>query len=114
MLPDGSLFGEGVKTRLKEHADGGVQPPIPSSACPIQRVQTVCQSIGTNLLFFEKGDADASDIVVLGAPRAGPGQKAYNDDQADPLQEHLARLHRLVGRAEAQGPHVKTDAGMEA
>ena len=27
VLPDGSLFGEGVKTRLKEHADGGMQPP---------------------------------------------------------------------------------------
>ena len=40
VLPDGSLFGEGVKTRLKEAADGGVQPPHHRPAAE-QRLQAV-------------------------------------------------------------------------
>jgi len=53
VLPDGSLFGEGVKTRLKEHlleeCDLHTIVRLPNS------VFKPYASIGTNLLFFEKG-----------------------------------------------------------
>jgi type I restriction enzyme M protein len=53
VLPDGSLFGEGVKTRLKEHL---------MEECNLHTIVRLPNSvfrpyasIGTNLLFFEKG-----------------------------------------------------------
>src|SRR5205823_5842107 len=53
-LPDGSLFGEGVKTRLKEHL---------MEECNLHTIVRLPNSvfkpyasIGTNLLFFEKGE----------------------------------------------------------
>ncbi len=56
VLPDGSLFGEGVKTRLKEHL---------MEECNLHTIVRLPNSvfkpyasIGTNLLFFEKGIAD--------------------------------------------------------
>ena len=54
ILPDGSLFGEGVKTRLKEHlireCNLHTIVRLPNS------VFRPYASIGTNLLFFEKGE----------------------------------------------------------
>ena len=54
VLPDGSLFGEGVKTRLKQHL---------MEECNLHTIVRLPNSvfrpyaaIGTNLLFFEKGD----------------------------------------------------------
>ena len=54
VLPDGSLFGEGVKTRLKEHL---------MEECHLHTIVRLPNSvfrpyasIGTNLLFFEKGE----------------------------------------------------------
>ena len=59
VLPDGSLFGEGVKTRLKEHlmeeCNLHTIVRLPNSRLPPYA------SIGTNLLFFEKG-APTQDI----------------------------------------------------
>src|SRR3954469_2915230 len=53
VLPDGTLFGEGVKTRLKEHlleeCNLHTIVRLPNS------VFKPYASIGTNLLFFEKG-----------------------------------------------------------
>jgi len=53
VLPDGSLFGEGVKARLKEHL---------MEECNLHTIVRLPNSvfkpyasIGTNLLFFEKG-----------------------------------------------------------
>ncbi len=55
VLPDGSLFGEGVKTRLKEclmkECNLHTIVRMPNS------VFRPYASIGTNLLFFEKGEA---------------------------------------------------------
>ena len=55
VLPDGTLFGEGVKTRLKEHL---------MEECNLHTIVRLPNSvfkpyasIGTNLLFFEKGEA---------------------------------------------------------
>lgn len=54
VLPDGSLFGEGVKTRLEEHL---------REECNLHTIVRLPNSvfkphasIGTNLLFFEKGE----------------------------------------------------------
>ena len=54
VLPDGSMFGEGVKTRLKEHL---------MEECNLHTIVRLPNSvfrpyasIGTNLLFFEKGE----------------------------------------------------------
>ncbi len=55
VLPDGTLFGEGVKTRLKQHlleeCNLHTIVRLPNS------VFKPYASIGTNLLFFEKGEA---------------------------------------------------------
>ena len=70
VLPDGSLFGEGVKTRLKEHL---------MEECNLHTIVRLPNSvfrpyasIGTNLLFFEKGEptGDIWFYEHLGYPRA--------------------------------------------
>ncbi len=80
VLPDGSLFGEGVKTRLKEHL---------MEECNLHTIVRLPNSvfkpyasIGTNLLFFEKGDADQGNLV-LRAPRSR-WPESLLDDQAHP------------------------------
>jgi type I restriction enzyme M protein len=74
VLPDGSLFGEGVKTRLKEHllAECNLHTIVrlPNS------VFKPYASIGTNLLFFEKGES-TKDIWFY-EHKVPEGQKAYS------------------------------------
>jgi type I restriction enzyme M protein len=74
VLPDGSLFGEGVKTRLKEHlleeCNLHTIVRLPNS------VFKPYASIGTNLLFFEKGEP-TKDIWFY-EHRVPDGQKAYS------------------------------------
>ena len=98
VLPDGSLFGEGVKTRLKEHL---------MEECNLHTIVRLPNSvfkpyasIGTNLLFFEKGEPTERDLV-LRAPRAR-GAEGVLDDEADSRRAPAA-VRRLVGRAEARG-----------
>ena len=84
VLPDGSLFGEGVKTRLKEHlleeCNLHTIVRLPNS------VFRPYASIGTNLLFFEKG-APSTDIWFY-EHRVPAGQKAYS--MTKPIRlEHL-------------------------
>jgi len=74
VLPDGSLFGDGVKTRLKEALMG---------ECNLHTIVRLPNSvfkpyaaIGTNLLFFEKGEA-TKDIWFY-EQRVPEGQKAYS------------------------------------
>ena len=73
VLPDGSMFGEGVKTRLKEHLmrDCNLHTIVrlPNS------VFRPYASIGTNLLFFEKG-TPTKDIWFY-EHLVPEGQKAY-------------------------------------
>jgi type I restriction enzyme M protein len=64
-------------------------------------------SIGTNLLFFEKGDADAGHLV-LRAPRAR-GPESLFDDQADPV-EHLQGCVDWWGGAAREGPQETPQA----
>lgn len=74
VLPDGTLFGEGIKTRLKEHlleeCNLHTIIRLPNS------VFKPYASIGTNLLFFEKGEP-TKDIWFY-EHRVPDGQKAYS------------------------------------
>ena len=74
VLPDGSLFGEGVKTRLKEHL---------MEECNLHTIVRLPNSvfkpyasIGTNLLFFEKGERTRE--IWFYEHRVPEGQKAYS------------------------------------
>jgi type I restriction enzyme M protein len=85
VLPDGSLFGEGVKTRLKEHL---------MEECNLHTIVRLPNSvfrpyasIGTNLLFFEKGSPTKE--IWFYEHRVPEGQKAYS--MTRPIRvEHLA------------------------
>ena len=84
VLPDGSLFGEGVKTRLKEHlleeCDLHTIVRLPNS------VFRPYASIGTNLLFFEKGEPTKE--IWFYEHLVPDGQKAYS--KTKPIRfEHL-------------------------
>ena len=74
VLPDGTLFGEGVKTRIKEQllAECNLHTIVrlPNS------VFRPYASIGTNLLFFEKGKPTSE--VWYYEHRVPEGQKAYS------------------------------------
>ena len=74
VLPDGSLFGEGVKTKLKEQllAEFNLHTIVrlPNS------VFKPYASIGTNLLFFEKGSA--TEEIWFYEHRVPSTQKGYS------------------------------------
>ena len=98
VLPDGSLFGEGVKTRLKEHL---------LEECSLHTIVRLPNSvfrpyasIGTNLLFFEKG-APTQDIWFY-EHRVPEGQKAYSMTRPVRL-EHLQDCMDWWGGTERTG-----------
>jgi len=103
VLPDGSLFGEGVKTRLKEallsECDLHTIVRLPNS------VFRPYASIGTNLLFFEKG-RHTEDIWFY-EHHVPAGQKAYS--MTKPIRvEHFAPCvswwggTKRIGRVETE------------
>lgn len=92
VLPDGSLFGEGVKTRLKEQLINECNLHtiirLPNS------VFKPYASIGTNLLFFEK-DGPTKEVWYY-EHRVPGGQKAYS--MTKPIQvEHFEECVRWWG-----------------
>jgi type I restriction enzyme M protein len=98
VLPDGSLFGEGVKTRLKEHL---------MEECNLHTIVRLPNSvfrpyasIGTNLLFFEKGEPTRD--IWFWEHRVPEGQKAYSMTRPIRL-EHLADCAAWWGGAERNG-----------
>jgi type I restriction enzyme M protein len=98
VLPDGSLFGEGVKTRLKEALmeDCNLHTIVrlPNS------VFKPYASIGTNLLFFEKGEP-TRDIWFY-EHRVPEGQKAYS--MTKPIRvEHFKPCVAWWGGAKRKG-----------
>ena len=103
VLPDGSLFGEGVKTRLKEHL---------MEECNLHTIVRLPNSvfkpyasIGTNLLFFEKGEP-TKDIWFY-EHRVPDGQKAYS--MTKPIRiEHLKPCVDWWGGAKRKG-RVETE-----
>lgn len=98
VLPDGSLFGEGVKTRLKEHL---------MEECNLHTIVRLPNSvfkpyasIGTNLLFFEKGEP-TKDIWFY-EHQVPEGQKAYS--MTKPIRfEHLKGCIDWWGGAKRKG-----------
>ena len=98
VLPDGSLFGEGVKTRLKEHlmeqCNLHTIVRLPSS------VFRPYASIGTNLLFFEKGGPTRD--IWFWEHVVPEGQKAYSMTRPIRL-EHLDGCAAWWGGAERKG-----------
>lgn len=98
ILPDGSLFGEGVKTRLKEHL---------MEECNLHTIVRLPNSvfrpyasIGTNLLFFEKGEP-TKDIWFY-EHQVPEGQKAYS--MTRPIRfEHLQGCIDWWGGAKRKG-----------
>ena len=85
VLPDGSLFGKGVKTRLKEclmeECNLHTIVRLPNS------VFRPYASIGTNLLFFEKGESTKD--IWFWEHLVPKGQKAYS--MTKPIRlDHLA------------------------
>ena len=103
VLPDGTLFGEGVKTRLKEAllAEFNLHTIVrlPNS------VFKPYASIGTNLFFFEKS-TPTQDIWFY-EHRVPQGQKAYS--MTKPIRlEHLAPCTDWWGGAEREG-RVETE-----
>ena len=98
VLPDGSLFGEGIKTRLKEELTKKCNlhtiVRLPNS------VFSPYASIGTNLLFFEKGEPTKNtwywEHVVP------EGQKAYSKTKPIRL-EHLEDCLTWWGGTKRQG-----------
>ena len=103
MLPDGSLFGEGVKTRLKEQL---------MAECNLHTIVRLPNSvfkpyavIGTNLLFFEKG-TPTHDIWFY-EHRVPDGQKAYS--MTKPIRvEHLQECVDWWGGPSREG-RVETE-----
>ncbi|WP_299844623.1 class I SAM-dependent DNA methyltransferase [uncultured Jannaschia sp.] len=103
VLPDGSLFGEGVKTRLKEHL---------MEECNLHTIVRLPNSvfrpyasIGTNLLFFEKG-APTQDIWFW-EHQVPEGQKAYSMTRPIRL-EHLSDCAAWWGGPRCEG-RVETE-----
>ena len=98
VLPDGSLFGEGVKTRLKEHL---------MEQCNLHTIVRLPNSvfrpyasIGTNLLFFEKGEPTRD--IWFWEHLVPEGQKAYSMTRPIRL-EHLDDCAAWWGGAERKG-----------
>ncbi|MFN7882194.1 MAG: class I SAM-dependent DNA methyltransferase, partial [bacterium] len=98
VLPDGTLFGEGIKTRLKEHL---------MEECNLHTIVRLPNSvfrpyasIGTNLLFFEKG-APTQDIWFW-EHRVPEGQKAYSMTRPIRLK-HLADCAAWWGGPKREG-----------
>jgi type I restriction enzyme M protein len=103
VLPDGSLFGEGVKTRLKEslmeECNLHTIVRLPNS------VFKPYTSIGTNLLFFEKGQP--TEETWFYEHRVPEGQKAYS--MTRPMRvEHLQECVAWWGGTARTG-RVETD-----
>ena len=98
VLPDGTLFGEGVKTRLKEHL---------MEECNLHTVVRLPNSVfkpyatvGTNLLFFEKG-TPTEDIWFF-EHFVPAGQKSYS--MTKPIRvEHLKPCVEWWGGRDRRG-----------
>jgi len=98
VLPDGSLFGEGVKTRLKEHL---------LEECRLHTIVRLPNSvfkpyasIGTNLLFFEKGTPTTE--VWYFEHRVPAGQKAYSMTRPIRLEHFKECVDWWDARAETE------------
>ena len=93
MLPDGTLFGEGVKTRIKEQL---------LDECNLHTIVRLPNGvfapytgIKTNLLFFTKGEP-TKDVWYYEHPYPA-GRQVLQQDQADP-HRGVRRGEEVVGK----------------
>ena len=83
VLPDGTLFGEGVKTRIKEELMEKCN--LHTIVCLPNGVFSPYTSIKTNVLFFEKGKP-TEEIWYYEHPYP-PGAKSYNKTKPIHIKE---------------------------
>jgi len=98
VLPDGTLFGEGVKTRIKEKL---------LTECNLHTIVRLPNgvfnpytSIKTNLLFFTKGKA-TKEVWYYEHPYL-PGVKSYNKTKPIRIEEFDAEKAWGTNRAESE------------
>ena len=98
VLPDGSLFGEGIKTRIKEklltECDLHTIIRLPNS------VFRPYASIGTNLLFFTKGTPTKETWFY--EHRVPAAQKAYNKTRPIRFEEFAPEIAWWDKRTESE------------
>ena len=107
VLPDGTLFGEGVKTRIKEHL---------LESCDLHTIVRLPKgvfapytSIKTNVLFFEKGRR-TKEIWYYEHPYPA-GAKSYSKTKPMRIEEFAAEKAWWSARVET--PHAwKVDIGV--
>ena len=98
VLPDGFLFGEGVKTRIKKHL---------LETCNLHTIVRLPNNvfapytgIRTNLLFFTKGEP-TKEIWYYEHPYP-TGQKSYNKTNPIRFEEFLPEMSWWNNRAESE------------
>jgi len=98
VLPDGTLFGEGVKTRIKERL---------LSTCDLHTIVRLPKgvfapytSIQTNVLFFTKGKA-TKEVWYYEHPYP-PGAKSYNKTKPMRIEEFDAEKAWWTKRVESE------------
>jgi type I restriction enzyme M protein len=109
VLPDGTLFGEGVKTRIKEAL---------LTDCNLHTIVRLPNgvfapytSIRTNLLFFTKG-TPTKDVWYYEHPYP-PGAKSYNKGKPISIQEFEAEK-QWWGKPDKHGHFSKREANERA
>ena len=109
VLPDGTLFGEGVKTRIKEAL---------LTECNLHTIVRLPNGvfspytgIRTNLLFFEKG-APTQEVWYYEHPYP-PGAKSYNKSKPIRIEEFEAE-RKWWGKADKHGRYSKRKESEQA
>ncbi len=109
VLPDGTLFGEGVKTRIKEKL---------LSECNLHTIVRLPNGvfnpytgIKTNLLFFSKG-SPTKDVWFYEHPYP-PGAKSYNKTKPIRIEEFEAEK-KWWGKPDARGGFKGRKEGEQA
>jgi type I restriction enzyme M protein len=109
VLPDGTLFGEGVKTRIKEAllADCNLHTIVrlPNG------VFAPYTGIRTNLLFFTKG-APTTEVWYYEHPYP-PGAKSYNKGKPIRIEE-FAPEKKWWGKPDKHGRYSKREENEQA
>ncbi len=102
IVPNGTLFGDGVCARIKEELlkDFNLHTIVrlPNG------VFAPYTSIPTNLLFFDRS-GPTKDVLVLRAAAPGREEELHQDQPAS--VGGIRRLHQMVGEAESERPGVE-------
>lgn len=99
VLPDGTLFGDGVKNRIKQHLleETNLHTII---RLPDSVFSPYAKKLGTNLLFFTKGEP--TEEIWYYEHRLPEGVKAYNKTKPIRLEELDPIKHWWDNREESE------------